>query len=478
MRLEDFFFWTFWGLLFPQIYADSCCGESTCYDSCPWDSACSNGQDYGCMDSIAGIFKCRDMSACTRYDDCDARAAAYRSGQLCSGFPWYNGGYPVDNIKFDSEQKWFDCKIPSNNSEYCDYWSVLEDSADEFEVGNVNCTLPSANNKYCSSWFTEKKEYKKCWLVLVQNTDDAGYTYATACCGFDGYNNEPCCQTICPASFYNANVPQIEQIHCNCTAESANREYCADWYCELDTIYDPYGNNQPIQHEWYTCTTSSASDKYCSAWTGNIDSTEEFEVATCSCQDGGAGDSYCANWICFEKGTDYWWPNLLWILFSILMGGLTFAVPIIGGWTVFVHPIFWLGHFIWAGSFIFIGIWKAGIVVLIISIQPLFVIPGLWILVYNVRLHDWNKFWYNSLHQNRVDNVGRGNAPPYENERRGRVNYYDDVQTAVVAAEGGDVELAAATLVEVSLGDLKKGYHHPAVVVVESEAQAHIDDID
>ncbi|RYH29859.1 hypothetical protein EON65_07070 [archaeon] len=85
--------------LLPFVSADSCCGDSSCTESCPWNAACNDGQDYSCMDSIAGIFKCRDMSACTSYDDCGEQSAAYRSGQLCHHFPWYNGGYPLDKIR-------------------------------------------------------------------------------------------------------------------------------------------------------------------------------------------------------------------------------------------------------------------------------------------------------------------------------------------------------------------------------------------
>ncbi|RYH29858.1 hypothetical protein EON65_07065 [archaeon] len=329
---------------------------------------------------------------------------------------------------------------------------MLEDSADEFEIGNVDCTLPSPNNKYCESWFTEKKEYKKCWLELVQNSDNSGYTYVTACCGDDGYKNEPCCKTICPVSYYNAYQPQVEDIRCNCTTESENKEYCADWYCELVTLYDPYGNDKPVQHEWYTCT-SSEDGKYCSAWTGKIESIEEFELAACSCQVAGTDSSYCDKWTCYEKGTDYWWPNLLWILFPILLGSLTFMMPLIGGWGVFVHAGFWLCHVVWSGSLIVIGIWKAGLVVMFISILPLYVIPSLWILVYNVRVYNWNTILDSSLN-NRTGMTASRRVTTNRGGVLGRRDVPDGLQAAVTV---GDVELAAGILVEVTLEDLK-GY--------------------
>jgi hypothetical protein len=80
-------------------FAYDCCGTSGCVDSCPWDDACDHGKNYNCMDEISGPFKCNDMTACRDYDTCDDEEAAYRAGNLCHSFPWYNGGYPVDHIK-------------------------------------------------------------------------------------------------------------------------------------------------------------------------------------------------------------------------------------------------------------------------------------------------------------------------------------------------------------------------------------------
>ncbi len=65
----------------------------------PWSNACGDGTHYNCMKNVAGPFRCSDMSKCTSYDDCDDEAAAYRSGNLCHDFPWYNGGYPMGSIK-------------------------------------------------------------------------------------------------------------------------------------------------------------------------------------------------------------------------------------------------------------------------------------------------------------------------------------------------------------------------------------------
>ncbi len=85
--------------LLSLVSGDSCCGDSTCPDSCPWNGACNNGRDYSCMDGISGPFKCRDKTVCKDYYDCTNEDVAYRTGQLCRGFPWFNGGYPFDTIK-------------------------------------------------------------------------------------------------------------------------------------------------------------------------------------------------------------------------------------------------------------------------------------------------------------------------------------------------------------------------------------------
>lgn len=88
-----------WSVL--QLHAETCCGQKGCLDTCPWNSACSGGTDYQCMNDIAGPFKCRDASTCRGdYDDCVGDEVAYRTGHLCRDFPYYNGGYPMDQIRY------------------------------------------------------------------------------------------------------------------------------------------------------------------------------------------------------------------------------------------------------------------------------------------------------------------------------------------------------------------------------------------
>lgn len=84
---------------FNGVVSKSCCGDPGCGESCPWSDSCSDGTDTACMDRIAGPFKCRDKSLCNTIEECDEEEAAYRAGNLCHNFPWYNGGYPIDKIQ-------------------------------------------------------------------------------------------------------------------------------------------------------------------------------------------------------------------------------------------------------------------------------------------------------------------------------------------------------------------------------------------
>ena len=86
-------------VLFTLSKGDNCCGESDCSDSCPWAGTCNSGRSFSCMRKLAEHFTCRDESACREYDKCDDHAIALRTGQICKGFPYYNGGYPLDPVK-------------------------------------------------------------------------------------------------------------------------------------------------------------------------------------------------------------------------------------------------------------------------------------------------------------------------------------------------------------------------------------------
>lgn len=81
--------------------ADSCCNQPKCSQSCPWNNACENGDDTSCKDKIAGPFKCWDRTKCRHYEDCTHHDAALRAGYICNSFPYYNGGYPLEELLYD-----------------------------------------------------------------------------------------------------------------------------------------------------------------------------------------------------------------------------------------------------------------------------------------------------------------------------------------------------------------------------------------
>lgn len=63
----------------------------------PWKNACSDGQDFDCMENISGFFKCRDEDKCLSYDSCTDTDALYLSGKYCNSFPYYNYNGDFEN---------------------------------------------------------------------------------------------------------------------------------------------------------------------------------------------------------------------------------------------------------------------------------------------------------------------------------------------------------------------------------------------
>lgn len=369
-----------------SLQADNCCKKSDCGDSCPWNDACNDGFDFDCMDRIAGPFKCRDYSKCHTIAECDDHAAALRSGQICNGFPAFNGGYPFDEIKFDNEHEDYGCEIPSENGKYCSQWYTRENSIDEFELGTATCDEESTNGNYCQTWSIAQTEYKKCWLVWDEGDDDSSAGYVTTCCSKSN-NSHGCCQSLCSPSFYNAREVQYEYADCHCLTPSDNGEYCSQWYCE-EYAYASMTFDQGREQEKYQCNLPSPNALYCSRWSGDIDSREEFEMSDCRCsaeETVSPAGNYCAVWFCQENGVDYWWPNTLWNLFSGIMG-----LPVVVLTMVFAQEalesvivlatvlLFWV---VWGGSFVVIGVWKAGVSVLVCAGLVLYSLSALVLFV-------------------------------------------------------------------------------------------------
>ena len=104
---------------------------------------CVGKQDeVGCREARAGGFQCRDPSACKQDGfKCSDSDVARRIGMSCSGWPGYNGGYPISKIHWDSENEYYECDtVASQNSTYCRQWLTIEDGHDEWEAGSCWCT--------------------------------------------------------------------------------------------------------------------------------------------------------------------------------------------------------------------------------------------------------------------------------------------------------------------------------------------------
>jgi hypothetical protein len=404
-------------LFVSKVSADNCCGKSDCPDSCPWNDSCRDGNDFDCMDEVAGAMKCRDTTACTTFEDCDESAAAYRSGQLCRSFPWFNGGYPFDPVKLDNEVKQTSCESSATDL-FCNKWTTRGDSVDELEVGQGECTVASANGEYCKKWREVTKEYKKCWWSQYI-TDDGGSTMGEVCCSEDNKHLYPCCTQACDPSTYDTRPPEIETATCQCVQAAEEDLYCHKWTCEETSELSFLVDYDATEYETYTCVSSRPTDatnrgatslgwdelseawggldhlkdgpvaadelgggRYCSHWSGDIESVEEFELARCGCLEESAGGNFCLRWACLEKGTDFWWPNLNWLAFSVVMvalgqvlGASIFSCNEITTSTHVKVLSYVLICVIWGGSFTVIGVWKCGLICVFVYLFQCFLLP-------------------------------------------------------------------------------------------------------
>ena len=84
---------------------------------------------------------------------------ARKAGHVCgTKFPYYNGGYPILNLDYDSEDEEYKCL--NSTGEFCKKWSAIERSREEWEYGTCEC-LQGA--KFCSYWECNQIEGRKCY---------------------------------------------------------------------------------------------------------------------------------------------------------------------------------------------------------------------------------------------------------------------------------------------------------------------------
>ena len=218
-------------------------------------------------------------------------------------------------FSYDDEIESYGCTEESENGKYCKIWYTEEDSKTEFELGSATCTEESANGNYCTKWSVQQIEYQKCWMITYIDPRTGNDEVYRECCSET--STHECCDYICSTSFYNGYELDHESADCECKVESANGEYCFEWYCEEYSDFDPFLSwKDGLEKEIYTCTHDNASDKFCAKWYGDIMGYEEFEVSKCSCRTASGNGEYCAEWNCDESGVDYYWPNLFWTFFS------------------------------------------------------------------------------------------------------------------------------------------------------------------
>ena len=117
----------------------------------------------------------------------------------------------------------------------------------------------------------------------------------------------------------------------------------------------------------------------------------------CVCVEVSSSGEFCKEWHCHEFGADYYWPNLLWTLFSAVMS-LPFTllsfyfipklfakkskVEVVRRMTVFC-----ICNGVWVCAFMVVGMWKAGLMVLIF-VFPIHFSPLILFYVYYRRASD------------------------------------------------------------------------------------------
>eukprot|EP00466_Bigelowiella_natans_P003301 jgi/Bigna1/80550/fgenesh1_pg.72_\ len=330
-----------------------------------------------CRKSLSGGLECHDRQACDNLH-CSDEDVAHRAGMLCDGFPHYNGGYPMSELVWDSENENYNCLQGNNASTYCYSWESIEDSADEpclyicAESIAITGTASSASPISARIMSIPFRHSTQPSAALRAKTETTGkyadsYHYASECWD-DGYSR--CWYT--PESEY-----EYADAYCQKVSSTG---YCEYWTQEE---YDEH-NHAFREYEEYTCLQASANNQYCQKWKGNIDSEEEFEFSECKCDTEHSSTMFCNNWSCYEKGQDYFFPNLLWSLLDVIIGVLPGIIMLAALGDCCVFAIIFSSWFIWSSGFLILTTWLSGIGIVIIHFSiiggVLATIAGLFVL--------------------------------------------------------------------------------------------------
>jgi hypothetical protein len=284
-----------------------------------------------CRKNHAGGLQCRDKTRCTLESGdlntmhvidplsgheldvfyCSNDGASYRTGHQCNDYPYYMGGYPMGPIYWDDEWETYDCV--RNSSSYCNEWESFEYSPIEYELGIFTCqktAISSLNHTYCLEFTSVQRETKYC---------DSETSSCSPNCNRPTFCNKLCCSDNgCYDCSY---VPHTEYEYSLATVLAVN-EYGA-WLQWTQQEYDGF-NLKFREYENYNCTVLSGNKRYCHSWIGDIDSEEEFEIASCTCIDEPDNlSSFCKKWRCYETGMAYFFPSLPWVVMGLFLYLLT-----------------------------------------------------------------------------------------------------------------------------------------------------------
>jgi len=272
----------------------------------------------------------------------------------------------MSELVWDSENENYNCLQGNNASTYCYSWETIEDSADEYEYGTCTCrttrTHAATGREYCYHWHCQQRESDKC----KDNEHPVPTLYPTKCCfACEDRNDRYHYASECWDDGYSRcwYTPELEYEYADAYCQKVSSTgYCEYWTQEE---YDEH-NHAFREYEEYTCLQASANNQYCQKWKGNIDSEEEFEFSECKCDTEHSSTMFCNNWSCYEKGQDYFFPNLLWSLLDVIIGVLPGIIMLAALGDCCVFAIIFSSWFIWSSGFLILTTWLSGIGIVII----------------------------------------------------------------------------------------------------------------
>lgn len=242
---------------------------------------------YDCRKALAGGMECHSNDRRWNNTHASEEDVAWSVGMTCGDWPWYNGGYPLSSIDFDTEHETYTCIERYNG--FCLYWEVFEQGEDEYEVGTFQCIL--WDNTHCIKWSGKQVETKNCEDGYAPNN----FPQHTFCICVD--------DDICD----DGRLPDTQYELSEATCTSIQNGTCATW---TQIEWNPLDDRAFIETESYTCVVFG--DYECDAWTGIISSLEELEISECSRSPVDPNIVYCT-----EYGHDMFFPNLGWAALTI-----------------------------------------------------------------------------------------------------------------------------------------------------------------